>query len=127
MRRYVEVYDATTVVGQHDEHEQNAERGGGDGEEADRRKLGDVIGEERPPGLRGGRAAAAGKVSRHSGLCDPDAQLPELAVDGRRAARGRGRMSEANRRQGSTRYPRYACSREKTDDQIRSSVKRLPR
>jgi hypothetical protein len=38
-------------VGQHDEHKQDAERGGGNGEEVDRRQLGDVIGEERTPGL----------------------------------------------------------------------------
>ena len=51
MRRDVDVDDAPTVVGEHHEDKQHTEGGGGDGEEVDRRQLGDVIREERPPRL----------------------------------------------------------------------------
>jgi len=49
MRRDVHVDHAASVVGQDDEHEQHAEGGGRDREEVDRRELGDMIREERPP------------------------------------------------------------------------------
>ena len=49
MRRHVQVDDAASIVRQHDEHKQDAERDGGDREEIDRRELGDVIGEEGAP------------------------------------------------------------------------------
>ena len=52
MRRDVHVDHAASVVGQDDEHEQHAEGGGRDREEVDRRELGDMIREERPPRLR---------------------------------------------------------------------------
>jgi hypothetical protein len=50
----IHVDDATPVMRQHDEHKQDAERGGRDREEVDRGELGDVIGEERAPRLRRG-------------------------------------------------------------------------
>ena len=56
----VEVDDPPAVVGEHDEDEEDAEASGGHGEEVDRDQVADVVGEERPPGLRGlGSAASA--------------------------------------------------------------------
>ena len=49
----VEVDDAPAVVGEHDEDEEDAQAGGGHGEEVDGDQVADVVGEERPPGLRG--------------------------------------------------------------------------
>jgi hypothetical protein len=56
----VEVDDAPAVVSEHDEDEEDAEASGGHGEEVDRDQVAEVVGEERPPGLRGlGTAASA--------------------------------------------------------------------
>src|SRR3989442_9028852 len=63
MRRDVHVDDAATVVTQHDEDEQHAERGGRDREEVDGGELGDVIGEEGAPRLRR-RTTATSEVFR---------------------------------------------------------------
>jgi hypothetical protein len=64
-------------VSEHDEDEENAEAGGGHGEEVDRDQVADVVGEERPPGLRG-----LGAALRHEpgdgALGDVDAELQEL-------------------------------------------------
>jgi hypothetical protein len=49
----VEVDDAPAVMGKHNENEQDTETSGGHGEEVDRDQVEDVVGEERPPGLRG--------------------------------------------------------------------------
>jgi hypothetical protein len=52
----VEVDDAPAVMGEHDEYEEDPQASGGNGEEIDRNKVLDVVGEERAPGLRRGRA-----------------------------------------------------------------------
>jgi hypothetical protein len=82
MLRDVEVDDAPAVVGEDDEDEEDAEANGGHGEEVDRDEAADVIGEERPPGLRG-----LGTTLRHEAgdgaLGDGDAELEKLAVDAR--------------------------------------------
>jgi hypothetical protein len=49
----VEVNDMPAVVGEHDENEEDAQAGRGHGEEIDRDQVPGVVGEERPPGLRG--------------------------------------------------------------------------
>ena len=48
----VEVDDASAMVSEHDEDEEQAPAGGGDGEEIAGDQVPDVVGEERPPGLR---------------------------------------------------------------------------
>ena len=48
----VEVKDASAIVGQHDEDEQNAQARGGNREEIDGNEVPDVIGQERAPRLR---------------------------------------------------------------------------
>jgi hypothetical protein len=62
----IEVDDAPVAVIEHDEDEEDeedAEASGRHGEEIDRDQVADVVGEERPPGLRGypvcGRRAEA--------------------------------------------------------------------
>jgi hypothetical protein len=47
------------VVGEHDEDEEDAEASGGYGEEVDGDQVADVVGEERPPGLRGAGGAGS--------------------------------------------------------------------
>ena len=83
----VEVDDPPAVVGEHDEDEEDAEASGGHGEEVDRDQVADMVGEERPPGLRG-----LGAPLRHEpgdgALGDVDAELQELAVDARRTPQG---------------------------------------
>jgi hypothetical protein len=48
----VEVEDAAAVVGEHDEDEEDAQAGGGHGEEIDGDQVADMVGEKRSPGLR---------------------------------------------------------------------------
>ena len=87
MRGDVEVDYAPAVMGKHNENEQDTEANGGHGEEVDRDEVADVIGEERPPGLRG-----LGTTLRHEAgdgaLGDVDAELEKLAVDARRTPQG---------------------------------------
>jgi hypothetical protein len=52
MLGHVEVDDAPAMVGEHDEDEEHAQARSGDREEIDGDQVPDVIGEERPPGLR---------------------------------------------------------------------------
>jgi hypothetical protein len=49
---HVEVEDASAIVGQHDEDEQNAQARGGNSEEIDGNEIPDMIGQERAPRLR---------------------------------------------------------------------------
>jgi hypothetical protein len=71
------------VVSEDDENEQDPKARGGHGEEVDGDQVADVVGEERPPGLRG-----LGVALRHESgdgtLGDVDAKLEELSVDARR-------------------------------------------
>src|SRR2546427_5192792 len=50
---HVEMYDSAAVMEEDYEHVEQAERRRGHDEEVDRDKIGDVIFEEGPPGLRG--------------------------------------------------------------------------
>jgi hypothetical protein len=84
MRRDIQVDDAPSVVGQHDEHKQNAEGRCRNREEVDRGELGNVVGEEGTPRLRR-RTTATAKARRPGGLRYLDSQLLQLAVDARRA------------------------------------------
>ena len=81
---HVEVDDAPAVVGEDDEDEEDAEASGRHGEEVDRDQVGDVVSEERPPGLR-----RLGLTLRHEPgdgpLGDLDAELQKLSVDARGA------------------------------------------
>ena len=80
MLGHVEVDDAPTMVGEHDENEEDAEPSGGDGEEVDGDEVPDMIGQERPPGLRG-RGAPLREQAGDGALGDVDAELEELAMD----------------------------------------------
>jgi hypothetical protein len=71
-----EVDNATTLMGQDDQHEQQSIRDGGHDEEIGGYHLIHMIGEECPPGL-GRRASAARHVSGHGRLTDVDAELQE--------------------------------------------------
>ena len=77
---HVEVEDPAAVVSEHDEDEEDAEARGGHGEKVDRDHVADVVGEERPPGLRGLGAALRNEAG-DGALGDVDAELEELAVD----------------------------------------------
>ena len=87
MRGDVEVDDPPTMVGEHDEDEEDAEASGRHGEEVDRNQVADVVAKERPPGLRGLRA-----VLRHEAgdgaFGDVDAEFQQLSVDARGAPEG---------------------------------------
>jgi len=81
---HVEVDDAPAMVGEHDEDEEDAEPSGGHGEEIDRNQVPDVIGQKRPPGLRG-RAAPLREQPRDGAFGHMDAELQELTMDSRGA------------------------------------------
>jgi hypothetical protein len=72
----VEVDDAAAMVGEHDEDEEDAEPSGGHREEINRDQVPDVIGQERPPGLR--RRGAAARPDRSS-QADPRRALTDRA------------------------------------------------
>jgi len=77
---HVEVNDAPAMVREHDENEEDAQTGGGDGKEIEGDQVWDMVGEERPPGLR-----RLGTALRHQpgdgALGHIEAELEELAVD----------------------------------------------
>jgi len=76
----IEVDDPSAVMGEDDEDEEDAEASGGHGEEVDGDQVADMVGEERPPGLRG----SGGSPGHEPGNCafgDFDAELQELSVD----------------------------------------------
>ena len=54
MLGHVEAEDAPTVVGEHDENEEDAQARGRQREEVDSDEVADMVGEERSPGLRRG-------------------------------------------------------------------------
>ena len=87
VRGDVKVDDPPAMVSEHDENEEDAQAGGGHGEEVDRHQVPDMVGEERPPGLR-----RSGTTLRHEAgdgaLGDVDAELQELAMDARGAHKG---------------------------------------
>ena len=85
----VDVDDASPVVRQDDEDEQDLEQHRGHGEEVHGDEAPDVVGEERAPGLRWGRSTAD-QVLGDRGLGDLEAELLELAVNPGRAPQGVG-------------------------------------
>jgi hypothetical protein len=83
MRGHVEVNDPPAMVSEDDKDEEDAEASGLHGEEIDRDQVADMVREERPPGLRG-LGPTLGHEAGDGALGDVDAELEELAVDGRR-------------------------------------------
>ena len=82
VRRYSEMHDLAALVVEHDEPEQEVERGRGDHEEIDRRQVIGVICKECPPRLRW-RRWVTDHVFRDGGLGDGKAKLQKLAMDPR--------------------------------------------
>ena len=82
VRRDTEMHDLAALVGEHDEPEQEVERGRGDHEEIDRRPAIGVICKECPPRLRW-RRWVTDHVFRDGGLGDGKAKLQKLAMDPR--------------------------------------------
>jgi hypothetical protein len=56
---HVEVDDPASIMGEHDEDEQDAKRGGWNREEINRHKVADMVVEERSPGFRTSRDSCA--------------------------------------------------------------------
>ena len=90
MLGHVEVDDAPALVGEHDENEEDAQAGGGNGEEVDRHEVPDMVGEERAPGLRGGCAPLRHQPG-DGAFGHLEAQLQEFAMDSGRTPQGIGR------------------------------------
>src|SRR5206468_10102616 len=57
---HVEVDDAPAVMSEHDENKEDAQAHGRHREEIEGDQIADMVGEERPPGLRRQGAAASG-------------------------------------------------------------------
>ena len=85
---HVKVDDSTALMGEDDEDEQDTEAGGGHDEEVDRDQVGDMVGEERAPGLRG-----LGAPLRHEP--GDGAPLDRSADRERLPGRGRARLTPA--------------------------------
>ena len=83
MCRDAEMDDLAALVVEHDEPEQEAERGRGDHETVDRRQAIGVISKECPPRLRG-RRGVTDHVFRDGGLGDGKAKLQKLPMNPRR-------------------------------------------
>jgi hypothetical protein len=81
---HVEVDDPPAMVGKHDEDEQDAQARGGHGEEIDGNQVSDMVGEERPPGLRR-LGAPFPHQAGHGALGHIDTELQEFAMDARGA------------------------------------------
>jgi hypothetical protein len=69
----IEVHDPPAAVGKDDQDEEDPKPGRRDGEEVDRDQVADVVGEERPPGLRGS-GAPLGHEPGDRALGDVDAE-----------------------------------------------------
>jgi len=84
MLGHVEVDDPSAVVSEHDENEEHAEACCGHREEVEGNEISDMVGEERPPGLR-----RLGTMLRHQpghgALGHIDAELEKLGMDSRGA------------------------------------------
>jgi len=83
----IEVQNPPAVVGKDDQDEEDPKAGRGYGEEVDRDQVADVVGEERPPGLRGS-GAPLGHEAGDRALGDVDAELEELTMDARGTPQG---------------------------------------
>jgi hypothetical protein len=78
------VPDASPVVGEEHQNEQEAVGRRRDDEEIGRDDLADVIPKEGAPGLRR-RLASANQLFRDSGLTDVDSKFQQFAMNSRRA------------------------------------------
>ena len=74
------ILDAPPLMTQHNEYEQNGERGRRDHKEIDRNETAHVVVEERPPGLRR-RLPIARQVFRHGRLGNVEAELQRLPME----------------------------------------------
>ncbi|OGA01050.1 MAG: hypothetical protein A3I00_03570 [Betaproteobacteria bacterium RIFCSPLOWO2_02_FULL_64_12] len=83
----VEVEDAAAVVSQHDEDAEDAQLSRGNGEEVDRDEVVDVVGQERPPGLRRGRTSL-GDEPRDGALGHVEAELQHFGMNSRSTPEG---------------------------------------
>jgi hypothetical protein len=79
---HVEVDDAPPMMSEHDEDEEHAQARSGHSEETNRDEVLDMIGQERPPGLRGQEAPLRHEPG-DGALGHVDAELEELAMDSR--------------------------------------------
>jgi len=77
-----DVSDASSIVREEDQDEQETVGHGRDDEEIGRHDLAHVIPQERAPGL-GGRRAAVAQVFRDRRLTDVDPQFQQFAMDPR--------------------------------------------
>jgi len=104
----VEVQDASAIVSEHDEDEQDAQARGGNGEEIEGDQIRDVIGEERALDLRGRRAALRDEPG-DGALGYVEAELQQLTMDSRSAPEriGRGHSCDKGR---DLRVDRWAAS-----------------
>src|SRR5262249_57245218 len=84
MSRDIEMDDASTMMGEHDEDEKNLEPDRVYREEVDRSELGNMIGEEGSPRL-GWRLGMADHVFGNGRLRNRYAQFQEFAVNSRRS------------------------------------------
>src|SRR5262245_5521300 len=84
MSRDIEMDDASTMLGEHDEDEQNLETDGVYREEVDGNELGYMIGEERSPRLRW-RLGMADHVFGNGRLGNLNAEFQEFSVNARRS------------------------------------------
>ena len=111
VRRYTEMHDLAALVVEHDEPEQEVERGRGDHEEIDRRQAIGVICKECPPRLRW-RRWVTDHVFRDGGLGDGKAKLQKLAMDPRCAPpcvlprHPSDQIADLSRHRRSARFPR---------------------
>jgi hypothetical protein len=94
---HVDVEDASPVVRQDHEDEQDLEHHRGHGEEVHRDQASEMVIEKRAPHLRRGLAPAA-QILGHRRLRDLDAQLLELPVNPRCTPQGVGVSHRANER-----------------------------
>jgi hypothetical protein len=86
---HIEMHDATSFVGQHDEDIENTKRGGGDGEEINGDKVGEVIVEKGPPRLGWG-FAVTNHIFGHGCLGDLNIEFEQLSVNLRGSPQGVG-------------------------------------
>ena len=72
MFRHVEVEDTPAMVAEDDQDEEHAQASGGDREEIDGDQVADMVGQERPPGLRGwGRRFGMSRETVRSAMSMP--------------------------------------------------------
>jgi hypothetical protein len=95
MIRDGEVNDPAAVVGEEHQDEQQPARRRGHDEEVSRNQLLDMVGQERPPRLRG-EWPTADHVFRDGRLRDSDSQFEEFTVNPRRTPERIGSRHRSN-------------------------------